>query len=104
MDADGSNEIVDVTLVKYADNGLLETMIQVALIGRIKKVGHMNVEMSAPLTANQRICRMYTIVPANDSFKAFGCFPYAYRMFYDDKLKIVDWESLPEEKMTEITL
>ena len=104
MDADGSKEIVDVTFVKYADNGLLETMIQVALFSRMKKVGHINVEMNAPLTANQRICRMYTIVPANDSLKVFGCFPYAYRMHYDDKLKIIDWESLPEEKMTSITL
>lgn len=104
MDADGSKEIVDVTLVKYADNGLLETMIQVALFSRMKKVGHINVEMNAPLTANQRICRMYTIIPANDSLKVFGCFPYAYRMHYDDKLKIIDWESLPEEKMTSITL
>ena len=104
MDVDGSNEIVDATLVKYADNGLLETMIQVALIDNMKTVGHMNVEMNAPLVANQRICRMYTIVPANDSFKVFGCFPSAYRMFYDDNLKIIDWENLPEEKTTEITL
>lgn len=103
-DADGSNEIVDVTLAKYADNGLLETMIQVELIGRMKTVGQIYVEMNAPLVANQRICRMYTIVPANDSFKVFSCFPYAYRMFYDDNLKIVDWENLPEEKTTEITL
>ena len=103
-DGDGSKEIVDVTLVKYADNGLLETMIQVALFSRMKKVGHINVEMNAPLTANQRICRMYTIVPANDSFKVFGCFPCAYRMFYDNNLKIIDWEGFPEEKMTEITL
>ena len=102
--ADCSNEIVDVTLAKYADNGLLDTMIQVALMDNMKKVGEMNVEMNAPLTANQRICRMYTIVPANDSFKVFGCFPNAYRMFYDDKLKIIDWESLSEEKMTNITL
>ena len=104
MDVDGSNEIVDATLAKYADNGLLETMIQVALIDNMKTVGHMNVEMNAPLVANQRICRMYTIVPANDSFKVFGCFPSAYRMFYDDNLKIIDWESLPEERMTYITL
>lgn len=104
MDVDGSNEIVDTTLAKYADNGLLETMIQVALIDNMKTVGHMNVEMNAPLVANQRICRMYTIVPANDSFKVFGCFPSAYRMFYDDNLKIIDWESLPEERMTYITL
>ena len=103
-DADGSNEIVGVTLVKYAGNGLLETMIQVGLMGNMKKVGEMNVEMNAPLTDNQRICRMYTIVPANDSFKVFGCFPNAYRMFYDDNLKIIDWESLPEEKMTNIML
>ena len=103
-DNDGSNEIVDVTLAKYADNGLLETMIQVALMGDMKKVGEMNVEMNTPLTANQRICRMYTIVPADDSFKVFGCFPYAYRMFCDNNLKIVDWESLPEGKMTQITL
>lgn len=103
-DDDGSNEIVDVTLTKYADNGLLETMIQVALFSLMKKVAHINVEMNAPLTANQRICRMYTIIPANDSLKVFGCFPYAYRMFYDNNLKVIDWESLPEEKMMEITL
>ena len=83
---------------------MFETVIQVELIGRMKTVGYINVEMNAPLVANQRICRIYTIAPANDSFKGFGCIPYAYRMFYDDNQKIVDWESLPEGKMTEITL
>ena len=100
----GSNEVIDITLAKYADNDLLETMIQVELIDNMKTVGGINVEMNAPLVANQRICRIYTIAPANDSFKIFGCFPYAYRMFYDDNLKIIDWERLPEEKVTYITL
>lgn len=101
---DGSNEIVDVTLAKYADDDLLGTIIQVELIDNMKKVGQINLEMNEPLAANQRICHIYTIVPANDSFKVFGCFPNAYRVRYDDNLKIVDWESLPDEKMAEITL
>lgn len=103
-DTDGSNEIVDVTLAKYVDNDLLETMIQVELIDNMEKVGQINVEMNAPLVVNQMICRIYTIVPANDSFRVFGCFPNAYRMFYDDNLKIIDWESLPGEKTMNITL
>ena len=73
-------------------------------VDNIEKVGQINVEMNAPLATNQRIYRTFTIVPANDSFKVFGCFPNTYRVCYDDNLKIVDWESLPDEKMTEITL
>lgn len=99
-----SSEIVDVTLAKYADNGLLETMIQVALISNMKKVGHINMEMNAPLVCNQRICRTFTIVPENDSFQVFRGFPNSYRMVYDNSLKVIDWESLPEGKTMKIIL
>lgn len=102
-DDDGLNEIVDVTLTKYADNGLLEIMLQIALFFKGQEVAHINVDMNEPLVGDQRVCHTYTIIP-NDSSKVLCCFPYSYRMFYDDHLKIIDWESLPEEKMMEITL
>lgn len=37
---DGSKEIVDVTLTKYDDNGLLEVMIQVVLFDNAKRIAH----------------------------------------------------------------
>lgn len=107
MHRDGSHEIVDITLAKYADTGLLEAMVQTSLFDNASSVGHINIEMYDSLEAGERTCRTLLLIPADDSCRIHGiyvCFKSAYRVTYDDKMKILDCECLLSNEMSRITL
>lgn len=101
---DSSNEIIDIALAKYDDDGLVETMIQVSLCDNAEKIGHINVEMYSSFEANQRICHLFSIISSDDSFKIYDCFKNSYEVIYDDKMKIVDYECLTDGGRSQITI
>lgn len=101
---DGSNEIAYVTLARYGENGLLEIMIQFVLIDSMKTVLEINGEMYDAFEANKRICHLFTVGLADESCTIYKCFKCAYEVSYSDDLKIIDYECLPSEGMSQITL
>lgn len=107
MHRDGSNEIVDITLAKYAGTGLLEAMVQTSLFDNASSVGHINIEMYDSLEAGKRTCLTLLLIPADDSCRIhgiYGRFKSAYRVTYDDEMKILDCECLLSNEMSRITL
>lgn len=104
MLGDGSNEITDVTLARYSDNGLLETMVQVTLFDNLRKVGDINVEMYGSFEASKRICHLFTVGPADESCTTYRCFSRTYEVTYSDNLQIIDCEYLHGKEVSNITL
>ena len=101
--ANAPREINSITLIRHGGSRV-EAMLEMGLIGRMMRLGHISVETYETREDGERICNWLYVGPTEESFKVYQCLKMPLRVIYDDRGKIVGCESLPTEEVGLIEL